>query len=680
MAEERSLGSSIKVGHDDVLRNSSIFTEAQCSSEFLDFVCSHLEDCIYLPGQTIIDEAADDRCMYILDLGSVNITKEGQQIAQLARGAVFGEVTVLGLAQKRSSSVIAIDTCWMQVLHQSAVIRGLEIFPDQRKQIIKTAFRRQESNTSADQEPGRFTKRTSDSDSAPEFMKVLRKAELFSELGTQFLTELNAISTVQIFMTGEKIIEEGDSGDSMFVMVSGSAGVYVSETEGRDVGTLSRVGTLKAGAISGELAMMGVSQIRSATIEADTICSMWEITQETGMAILQRYPDAQKHFKTIILAHLERTVPARILPLPMFRHFDRKLRTLLGLYCERSVYFPNSHLAREGHTGDHLFILNQGFVILEKKGTTIKTYTSGAVFGTTVMLGVHRAYFYTIISLQTCHVLSITRTSYLHALEHYSSKTAARHFKRSEEKAEAELREMIQRVFARKHIRKKYQGMMDMMKEEKPEELLSRYFKEWGRVAHRGQREALWKAEKLEKCQASIESWLKKRAPLAKEEPLEQSMPTKAAEKLPKVARALMERSAQLQDIVDKWPALKPSPHYNLRVWDVLSEAMEKPKMANELLPVLATSMGFPMSASTMQSQDSKATFASDWSWFDQSDISGAPGAAQMDHPQSARLAKRLQPLPVTPRIGQTKCAFGDSRPGTSSVSRPGTTKSPYQS
>merc|ERR1719421_2235968 len=71
----------------------------------------------------------------------------------------------------------------------------------------------------------------------------------------------------------------------------------------------SRVGTLHPGSITGELAMLGVSTVRSATIEAETICSMWEITQEKALVILDRFPDAQKRFSELIVKHLERTVP-----------------------------------------------------------------------------------------------------------------------------------------------------------------------------------------------------------------------------------------------------------------------------------------------------------------------------------------------------------------------------------
>lgn len=34
--------------------------------------------------------------------------------------------------------------------------------------------------------------------------------------------------------------------------------------------------------------------------------------------------------------------------LPLFKGFDRKFRSLLGLYCERHAYFPEHTATREG--------------------------------------------------------------------------------------------------------------------------------------------------------------------------------------------------------------------------------------------------------------------------------------------------------------------------------------------
>merc|ERR1712190_110006 len=206
--------------------------------------------------------------------------------------------------------------------------------------------------------------------------------------------------------------------------------------------------------------MLGVSQFRSASIKAETICSMWEITQEQALTILDRFPDAQKHFGDLIVKHLERTAPSRVSSLPLFRAFDSKFRMLLGLYCERHAYFPGQIVAKEGGIGNKMFIVNVGIATLKKKGLVIKTYGSGSHFGSTVMLGIHKTYLGTLVVLQTCHMLSIPRTSYQQALEKYPSIHAAQELIRTERVAADELREAILRISTRKLIWKRYQNLI----------------------------------------------------------------------------------------------------------------------------------------------------------------------------------------------------------------------------
>ena len=77
---------------------------------------------------------------------------------------------------------------------------------------------------------------------------------------------------------------------SMFIVVSGSADVYVMDTKNEDAVMqreriskpakyMTRVSHLSPGAICGELAMLGITPTRSATILAGTLCIMWEVTQ-----------------------------------------------------------------------------------------------------------------------------------------------------------------------------------------------------------------------------------------------------------------------------------------------------------------------------------------------------------------------------------------------------------------
>merc|ERR1719235_1309736 len=119
---------------------------------------------------------------------------------------------------------------------------------------------------------------------------------------------------------------------------------------------------------------MLVTQFRGATIEAETVCSMWEITQDKALTIIERYPSVLQHFAKVISNHLDLTVSARLLSASVFSQFDKKFKTLLGLYCERHAYFPDFRIVREGQSGDQMFIVNYGSALLQKKTMPIKVY------------------------------------------------------------------------------------------------------------------------------------------------------------------------------------------------------------------------------------------------------------------------------------------------------------------
>mmetsp|Transcript_100022 Transcript_100022/g.173584 ORF Transcript_100022/g.173584 Transcript_100022/m.173584 type:complete len:1371 (+) Transcript_100022:74-4186(+) len=656
------------------LREVPIFREVGCKEDFLDFLGQHLEDRMYIQGQKIIDERMpDDRCMYIIGNGSVTVLKNDVEVARLSSGAVVGEITVLGLASKRSSTVVAAETCYVQVLHQSVVVRGLELFPEERKKVLMVAYRRTGGVDDDDDAPansdfsgdGRrasiddVRKDATESQQAPgadpsvlndtgcmgthrAFMKVLKASPLFANTNSAFVDEISNAAIDRIYMPGDLIIEQGMRGDSMFIMVSGQAGVFVSDPDtvldthdparmpvgasggGKaafDKRCFSRVGTLHAGSISGELAMLGVSLIRSATIEAETICSMWEITQDKALTILERFPDAQRHFGELIVKHLERTVPARILSLQLFRGFDRKFRTLLGLYCERRVSFPGQCVAREGTTGDQLFCINLGKAMLEKKGVPIKTFSSGSHFGSTVMLGIHKLYVGSLVVVQTCHVLSINRTSYIQALDHYPSVQAANELKRSEQQATEDLREAIQRISARKLIWKRYQGMIcpDLGKDglsmanmagvPTDSDMIQRCVQAWHVTAREMRRIRDKHDRERTQYKQTMEQWLKKRKDAMIRVQMKQQMDQividavnerwsskqSKQDTLPPVSCQSPE-STQLVSLLKAWPTPRQSKYYNLNVWNVLADSLESNSPTQTLLPLLT---GPPNSAET---------------------------------------------------------------------------------
>lgn len=520
------------------LKEVQIFKEVGCGEAFLDFLAQHLEDRMYLAGQKIIDENnSEDRCMYILSSGSAKVLKGATEVSSLSSGAVFGEVVLLGLATKRSSTIIAKEVCYAQVLHQSVVIRGLEIFPEEREKMLMIAFKRTKpDDESSGMEGFPKTGEGWKANNLRAVIKAVKSSSLFGNISSDFIEELSTVSIDRIYMPGDVIIEEGQKGDSLFIMVSGQAAVFTAgiadaaghkhaavqpaHQEGSDANHREkskksmlavphgepskgrnhkresmalrnlRIGMLTAGSISGELAMLGVSQTRSATIEAETICVMWEITNEKAMPIIEKYPDTRKDFLESICNHLEHTVSNCIDSLDLFKNFERKFRMLLGLYCERRAFFPGQTIFTEGAAGDGLYVLNLGEGDLQRKNISIKRVMSGSHFNSTIMLGYHKWCFCTLIATHTCHVVVVPRISYLQALEQYPSHQCHQDMARHEQAATEEFREAVRRLCTRGLIWNKSQvavadAFQRLTEKVTDSEVLRRVMRTWSQHARK---------------------------------------------------------------------------------------------------------------------------------------------------------------------------------------------------
>jgi len=83
------------------------------------------------------------------------------------------------------------------------------------------------------------------------------------------------------FGRGERIIQQGAAGESMFILLSGDADVFV--TAG---GQNALVATLRTGDCCGEMSLL-TGEPRSATVIARTDCEMWEIDKHVFAEVLQ---------------------------------------------------------------------------------------------------------------------------------------------------------------------------------------------------------------------------------------------------------------------------------------------------------------------------------------------------------------------------------------------------------
>src|SRR5213078_1984439 len=117
---------------------------------------------------------------------------------------------------------------------------------------------------------------------------------LFECLSDQQIDNLVQQSRVSHFGRGERVIREGAEGESMFVLLRGSAEVSISKN-----GTSIPVATLKAPDCFGEMSLL-TGERRTATVRAETDCQVMEIGKPVMAELLRASPDCLERLSELL--------------------------------------------------------------------------------------------------------------------------------------------------------------------------------------------------------------------------------------------------------------------------------------------------------------------------------------------------------------------------------------------
>lgn len=125
---------------------------------------------------------------------------------------------------------------------------------------------------------------------------ILENEPLFTCLTGEQIDQVIEGSRTVRFGRGEKIIEQGAEGASMFVLLHGAAAVSVSQN-----GNMIRVGSLRMGDCFGEMSLLTGEQ-RSATVRAEDDCEVIEIAKPAMAAVLRDAPECVTQLSELLAA------------------------------------------------------------------------------------------------------------------------------------------------------------------------------------------------------------------------------------------------------------------------------------------------------------------------------------------------------------------------------------------
>ncbi|MGI8482315.1 MAG: cyclic nucleotide-binding domain-containing protein, partial [Chthoniobacterales bacterium] len=127
-----------------------------------------------------------------------------------------------------------------------------------------------------------------------EARSILQNEPLFQCLEESQLESVLKRAQLERFGRGERLIEEGAPGDSMFILLRGSAQVSVAKN-----GSNIRVGVLRSGDCFGEMSLL-TGENRTATVRAENDCEVLEISKPVMGEIFRDSPECLNQLSELL--------------------------------------------------------------------------------------------------------------------------------------------------------------------------------------------------------------------------------------------------------------------------------------------------------------------------------------------------------------------------------------------
>lgn len=201
----------------------------------------------------------------------------------------------------------------------------------------------------------------------PDEEKVLEEADieeldffpeipLFKDLGKdEFESVVKRLKALS-FKKGDVIVREGEEGDSILIIVSGSVSVYKEVEKGKRI----QLGTLTEGDFFGEFGYFAGS-VRQASVEALDDVELLEMTRENMDAVVAEFPEVEEVLEKF---YKERVMQNILATSTLFRELSLEERRKIASYFNLTEAREGEDIVVEGDEGDSMYFIRSGEVLV----------------------------------------------------------------------------------------------------------------------------------------------------------------------------------------------------------------------------------------------------------------------------------------------------------------------------
>eukprot|EP00933_Yihiella_yeosuensis_P014437 TRINITY_DN12962_c0_g1_i1.p1 TRINITY_DN12962_c0_g1~~TRINITY_DN12962_c0_g1_i1.p1 ORF type:complete len:406 (-),score=138.16 TRINITY_DN12962_c0_g1_i1:161-1378(-) len=164
---------------------------------------------------------------------------------------------------------------------------------------------------------------------------------------------------------GNRVINQGDNGDFLFVIESGKLECIIKKPDGEEI----PVKTCEAGDVFGELALL-YNCPRAASVECKENCVLWQLDRDTFNHIVKEAAQKKRQRYDTFLSKV-----------PLLANMDAYERSQLADALQIEKVEDQAVVVKEGEPGNKFYIIEEGAAAAVKGDREVMSYAAGDYFG-----------------------------------------------------------------------------------------------------------------------------------------------------------------------------------------------------------------------------------------------------------------------------------------------------------